>query len=305
MRPSSCAFPDSDDPPPTSGRVAWAYAVAALSAACSVTPESYATDEDAGSTQVVVAIARQESFVGRTRADALAGFLRLPASADRQAALELAGLGVQLPELGHCWQGEQGRSSTALEEVPAFELLEAGRVRVVADGGEPHELAPHAFPSVADFISGVLYASRERSGEGLPAGELYRLETDGGAVGALTLEQAAPRVPSDVTLNGIPLDSVEHLRTDEPLDLIWSGSSHPNDRVYVELTSAGSSRSLLCAFEDAAGAGTLSLAGFTPRGSAQLSLHRLRVTWPSSPGATVDQIELRFDFSVARSVEFE
>ena len=278
---------------------------AALSAACSVTPESYATDEDAGSTQVVVAIARQESLAGNASADALAGFLRLPASSDRQAALELAGLGVHLPDAGHCWQGEQGRSSSAPDEVPAFEFLEAGRVRIVADGGEPHELAPHAVPSVANFVSGVLYASRERSGEGLPAGELYRVETDGGAVGPLMLEHPAPRAPADVTLNGTPLSEVERLRTDAPLDLIWSGSAHPNDRVYLELTSSESSSSLLCTFEDAAGAGTLSLGAFSPGTSARLSLHRLRVAWPTSPGAAVDQTELRFDFSVVRSVELE
>lgn len=278
---------------------------AALSVACSVTPESYATDEDTGSTQVVVAIARQESQAGNTSADALAGFLRLPASTDRQAALELAGLGVHLPEVGHCWQGEQGRSSNPTSEVPAFEFMEAGRVRIVADGGEPHELAPHAFPSVANFVSGVLYASRERSGDGLPAGELYRVETNGGSVGSLALEHPAPHALTDVTLNGTPLGQVERLRTDAPLDLIWTGSTHPNDRVYVALTSSESSSSLVCTFEDAAGAGTLSLHAFAPGTSAELSLHRLRVAWPTSPGGAVNQAELRFDFSVVRSVEFE
>lgn len=281
-----------------------AVALGVLVASCSVAPESYSSDEARGSTHAVVTISRQESAGGSTRADALAGFIRFPAATDRAVALELAGLGMHLPEPGHCWHGEQERPGPELSDVGAIEFLEAGRVRVVADGGPPHELAPHVFPSVGDFISGVLYASRERSGQGLPAGERYRFAADGGTVGALDVENAAPHPLSDVTLNGTPFEAVELLSTNQPLDLIWSGSSHPADRVYLELTSTRSAKSVVCAFEDAAGAGTLVATEFEEQETAQLLLHRLRLLrtpWQDSP---VDEVELRFDFSQGRLVTF-
>lgn len=273
--------------------------------ACSVTPESYDVDEDSGSTHAIVTITRQEAGDGAARADALAGFIRFPAATDRAIALDVAGLGVHLPEPGHCWQGQRGRPGPELSEVSAIELLEAGRVRLVADGGPPHELAPHAFPSVGDFVSGVLYASRERSGQGLPAGERYRFEADGGAVGALDVEKAAPQVLSDVSLNGAPLEAVDVLSTEQPLDVIWSASTHPADRVYLELTSTQGSKGLVCAFEDAAGAGTLSPAEFEVGETAQLTLHRLRILRTPWRDAAVDEVELRFDFSRGRLMTFE
>lgn len=279
-------------------------ALAASAIACSVAPESYSSDEERGSTHAVVTISRQELTGGATRADALAGFIRFPAATDRAVALELAGLGMHLPEPGHCWQGEQGRPGPELSDVAAIEFLEAGRVRVIADGGPPHELAPHVFPSVGDFISGVLYASRERSGQGLPAGDRYRFAADGGAVGTLDIENAAPHPLTDVTLNGTPFDALESVSTDEPLDVIWSGSTHPADRVYVELTSTRSSKSLVCAFEDAAGAGTLVPTGFEEHESAQLLLHRLRILRTPWQGSPVDEVELRLDFSQGHLVTF-
>jgi hypothetical protein len=287
------------------GRALVGAALCTASAACSVTPESYTADEKVGSTQIVVAIARQESVDGGARADALAGFIRLPAATDRSAALELAGLGVHLPEVGHCWQGEPERSLAPLDEISTIEFLDAGRVRLIAGSGLPHELAPHAFPSVADFASGVLYASRERSGDGLPPGERYRLEAEGGVVGQLDLERSAPMAPSDVTLNGASFEAVARLQVLEPLDLIWGASTDPDDRIYLELSSTSSPSSLICTFEDAAGAATLSLENFLPGDTAQLALHRLRITRAASNESATDEVELRFDFSMSRVLEFQ
>lgn len=270
-----------------------------------MTPENYAVDPDRGSTQAVVAIDRQETLEGGSRADALAGFLRLPAATDRAIALDLAGLGIHLPDPGHCWQGEQERTAPALDAVSAIEFLEAGRVRLVPAGSPPHELAPHAFPSVGDLISGVLYASRERTGGGLPPSVSYRLQAEGGALGELELEQAAPALPAEVTVNGAPLENLAPLRTDQPLDLIWSGSADATDRMYAELTPARGTGSVVCAFDDAAGAGTLPLANVASGETAQLALHRLRVARVPLQNASVAQVELRFDFSVARAVAFE
>ncbi len=287
---------------------------AALAWGCSVAPESYEADAHKGSTHAVVAISRQDALRTAPRGDALAGFVHLPASADRDRALELAGLGIELPEPGQCWQRPPERTSEGLAGVPHIEFLDAGRVRLIA-GGAPHELAPHAFPTIADFISGVVYASRNRNGEGLPAAQLYRIETSNdGTVAELSASHDAPPMPTDVTLGGAPFESVEELAGGQPLDVTWSGSNEPTDRLYVEL-SAGS-KSQVCTFEDASGAGTVPTDGFAAGGDAQLALHRVRVarTVPHSPArddkngaaaSVVDQLEVRFDFSVSRGIRFE
>lgn len=286
----------------------------ALALGCSVAPADDAEAEK-GSTHAVVAVSRQDPLNASPRGDALAGFVQLPASTDRDSALELAGLGVAVPEVGQCWRKNPERSTGAASSVSRIELLDAGRVRLVAGSAEPHDLAPHAFPTIADFISGVLYASRDRSGEGLPPGQLYRIETSSdGIVGALSASHEAPSLPADVTLNGSAFESAESLSSGAPLDLTWRVSNDATDRLYVELAREDSA-SVVCSFEDTSGAGTVPTDGYAEGDSARLAVHRLRLvrTVPSTQGSgspggqdeTVDQLELRFDFSVSRSVRFE
>ncbi len=289
-------------------------ALSALTWGCSVSPETYVGDEK-GSTHAVVAVSREDTLNAPPRGDALAGFVHLPAAADRDRALELAGLGIELPEPGQCWRAAPERSTEGLAGVSRIEFLDAGRVRLIAGDAAPHELAPHAFPTIADFISGVVYASRDRNGDGLPAGQLYRIETgNDGSVAELSASHEAPPLPADVTLGGAPFESVEKLQSGQPLDVTWSVSSDTSDRFYVEVAASGASS--ICSFDDASGAGTVPTDGFPSGADAHLSLHRVRVarSVPQSPaqGANddqapkgVDQLELRFDFSVSRAVHFE
>jgi hypothetical protein len=284
-----------------------------LALGCSVAPANDETDSAKGSTQAVIAVSREDALDAAPRGDALAGFVQLPATADRDSALELAGLGVEVPDVGQCWRKSPDRPQSSLSGVSHIEFLDAGRVRLVAGSAEPHELAPHAFPTIADFISGVVYASRDQSGEGLPPGQIYRIETSsGGIVGALSASHEAPALPKDITLSGSDFATLASLKGGQPLDLTWGVSNDPTDRLYAEL-SGGRGAGVVCAFDDANGAGTIPTDGFVAGDQVHLAVHRLRLvrTTPTSAGAAseqdraVDQLELRFDFSVSRSIRFE
>jgi hypothetical protein len=315
LRQALCGLPEEGTRAFTQrrGRLVLA-ALSTLAWGCSVSPEAYDGEAQKGSTHAVVAVSRQDALNSPPRGDALAGFVHLPATADRNRALELAGLGIELPEPGQCWRAAPERSTGALAGVSSIEFLDAGRVRLIAGNAEPHELAPHAFPTIADFISGVVYASRDRSGEGLPPGQLYRIETGSdGSVAELSASHEAPPLPADVTLSGAPFEGVDQLVSGQPLDVTWSVSSDGTDRFYVELAATGAS--VVCTFDDATGAGTVPTDTFSSGTDAHLSLHRVRVarTVPQSEAHEanddapkgVDQLELRFDFSVSRSVFFK
>ncbi len=298
---------------PIAGRWVAAWQVAGFSAlalGCTVAPASDDADAEKGSTHAVVAVSREDSLDAAPRGDALAGFVQLPPSADRSAALELAGLGLEVPEAGQCSRKSQERPTSSLSGVSRIEFLDAGRVQLVAGSAEPHTLAPHAFPTIADFISGVVYASRDQSGEGLPPAQLYRIETSSdGYVGALSAEQAAPNMPAEVTLSGSDFAATEALKSGQPLDLTWSVSNDPGDRFYVELSAARGDAGVVCAFDDTAGAGTVPTEGYAAGDEARLAVHRLRLVRTttnatSASNETVD-LELRFDFSVSRSIRFE
>jgi len=69
-----------------------------LSAACSVDTDPPA-DTELRTTHAVVTIERAESADGTSsKAEALAGFLNVPALVDAHSVLRLVGLGLDLPE---------------------------------------------------------------------------------------------------------------------------------------------------------------------------------------------------------------
>jgi hypothetical protein len=110
-----------------------------------------------------VTVQRSVSVDGQSaRADVLAGFVRVPADVESRPLYELLGLRSTMPPVGQCRVKSSGPDVTpSLSGVGRVELLEAGDVWIGAQGAEA-TLAPHAFPTVTDQISGVLYASRDR-----------------------------------------------------------------------------------------------------------------------------------------------
>ena len=287
---------------------------------CSVSAEDYDADAGAGSTHVAVRIQHVTSPGGESRADALAGFVRVQASADAQDVLALAGLKLVLPPKGECFSDADGHRPLAI--VSDAELLEASAVSLETDGGT-HELAPYAFPNVADLLRGVVYLSRDRSGNALPMGATYTLmghgiepQNDPGLghnPDSLnnTLEvsstQQSPPPFAKVTVAGQPWSGSISTSAAPVLDLSWEPSDDTNDVVVVTIESEDDY--FACSFADGEGFGSVPLITYVGtelgQGGRQglLSLHRLRSRVEPGSGAIV-QVRMTFDFVLQTQIYF-
>jgi hypothetical protein len=234
------------------------------------------------------------------KAQAFAGFLSLPAELEPSAVLPSAGLALNLPATGTCKGTDDDPTAVPAAGFARAELLDAGEVTLVA-GGIVTTLAPRAFPSAADGISGVVYTTRDRAAEPLPAASRYTVATSGSAsLEAVSVELPAPAALAGVTVLGIPLSDDATIEGARPLELRWDAGA-PSDIVYVTVETDDTST--LCAFRDDSGRGTVPASALPPAGSASLSVHRLRATPFSSVG--LRRGELRFDFEVSGSVTVE
>jgi len=274
--------------------------LALVSAACSVDTDPPA-DTELRTTHAVVTIERAESADGTSsKAEALAGFLNVPALVDAHSVLRLVGLGLDLPEPGTCTLGTASVSASPLSETALVEFVDAGAVELEVSGAR-ERLAPYAFPTVTDSISGVLYTSRDRAADPLPSGSRYTLTASGLQIRA---SYDAPRALSSVTLNGTPFAEVANISTHSPLDLTWDVDA-PGDIVYVELAASGSSTRTICSFVDELGAGTVPTEAFATEAAGRVAVHRLRGREFEVPTGESSRGQLRFDFAVAANVTFE
>jgi len=257
----------------------------------------------------LVQVRRAETLEGDARADALAGLIRVPDSADAAEVFALAGLRDQLPAIGQCLAGDpsEARGPVAEAGLPSVELVPADAVMVLTPGGE-HLLAPHAFPSISDSIRGVIYTSRDQTAWSLPEDGSYQIVLRGaeGLDSGHAVHQS-PSVPSGIAISGVPLADVEEL-SQADLDLTWTPSGSTLDLLAVRLGLAESTYT--CTFRDADGFGSLSLVdvgralpGVALKDGAvgALSLHRVRAEASAAPGET-SVVEVRFDFSVSTEV---
>lgn len=270
--------------------------------ACSVEVDPGREATDAGSTRAVITVTRSAPAATpeEARADAFAGFLRTPADADAKTSLALAGLGLDLPALGECRRGTRNDSSTPGSALTRLELLDAGEVTLAA-GGSVTTLAPRAFPTVTDSISGVVYTTRDRAAAPLPAASAYTVATTGGSsLVALSGEAQAPALLKSVDVAGEPLGGGDVLTAHHELDVRWAAGSS-GDRVYLELEDG--SESLLCTFDDAAGHGVVPAALVPGPSTAAVTVHRLREVAFVDPAVTRGSV--RFDFELSASVTFE
>lgn len=259
-------------------------------------------DTEVKTTHAVVTIERSESADGTSsKAEALAGFLEVPALVDAHSVLQLVGLGLDLPEPGACTLGSAPASAGPLTETARVEFVDAGAVELEVSGAR-ERLAPYAFPTVTDSISGVLYTSRDRAADPLPSGSRYTLTADGDGL-QIRASHDAPRALSGVTVNGTPLAEVASVSTANPLDLTWDVDA-PGDIVYVELTGSASRR-VICSFADELGAGSVPTEAFATQGAGRVSVHRLRTHEFDVLQGDSSRGLLRFDFAVAANVAFE
>lgn len=289
----------SDNLAGCAGKLGLAAGLVVLAGGCALDPEPAGEDET-GSTHAVISISRSETADGEnSRAEALAGFLNVPPLVDAAAAMQLVGLGLDLPDLGSCLVGESNPVGP-LTETALVEFVEAGDVTLDVAGAR-EQLAPFAFPTVTDSISGVLYTSRDRAADPLPSDSRYTVSADG--LG-LVVARDAPKALEGVTLSGLPLAEVEAVKTGTPLDLTWSVAS-AGDVVYVELSGGATGSRTICSFADDVGAGSVPTDGFTSGSIGQVAVHRLRMHSFEVLEADSNRGQLRFDFALTANIAFE
>jgi hypothetical protein len=245
--------------------------------------------------------------------NALAQFVLLPSDADGDETLRAAGLRARLPEQTGCnaTSAAEGASEQPPRDSSSFEvleLLEAGDVSLRANGTVTH-LALNLFPG-SGSASGVLYTTPDQSASPLPPNALYTVDVTGSdAIPSLSIEGHSPASLSGVTLSGVPIDEAVAVTSGEPLDMTWTEGAS-GDRVYVEVADTGTS--LLCAFSDRDGSGTIPghlTALLAPGGSSHLSMRRIRESTgaqeaPNSPGRILET-SMRFDFELTAALRIE
>jgi len=281
-------------------------ALSSLGAACTVTPVDDASDADTGSTThalITVERSSSENSLEAPRAAAFAGFVRTPPEVDASAMLRLAGFGLDLPVAGQCSEPSRERNGNVrLSPLARVEFLDAGDV-ILRTNSSSALLATRALPAVTDLISGVVYTTRDRAPEPLPAAMMYTLSTTGGgALPGFNVNAGAPPLFSGIAVGSTPLAELSAVSARAPINLSWS-RGQSRDLVYVELGTKDGSLTTRCTFRDDAGIGSVPAGAFSGVGPGELSLHRVHSEPFVSPGS-VDAGEVRFDFEQSANVEF-
>jgi hypothetical protein len=262
-----------------------------------------------------VVVERSRSLDGTNSAQAMAHFVELRAGADR--SLELVGLHSPVQAPGQPCRVDF-EAPAPNQDLVELELLDAGAVEIVlpeGTGTAPQDtggpavvtLAPHAFPSISSFASGLVYTTRDRSADTLPSGTLYDIRVNGArSIPRLEFSGQAPEELSAVTLGGVPLAAVRELDATAPLDVTWE-VGRPSDVVVVEFANPDDgSRQLSCSFADDLGSASIApqLLALT-RGKTRLSVRRVRQVDADLGLSSTDTAvrgELRFDFEVNRAL---
>jgi hypothetical protein len=274
--------------------------VFALGCAADVVGDQETAQSEVTHAVVVVERSADADEPETVKAEAFAGFLSLPADLEPNAVLPIAGLTLDLPAAGACKDADDDSAPVPAVGLARAELVDAGEVTLVA-GGVVTTLAPRAFPSAADGISGVVYTTRDRAAEPLPAASRYTVATSGSAaLEPISVDLPAPAALAGVTVMGEPLSNGATIAGAHALELRWNAGA-AGDIVYATLETDDSTT--LCSFRDDGGRGALPASALPRAGSASLSVHRLRTTSFASVG--LGRGELRFDFEVSGSVTVE
>jgi hypothetical protein len=214
-------------------------------------------------------------------------------------------LALDMPPVGQCAAPAKDRDpSVPLRPMNRVEFLDAGDVQLrVGDGTQ--SLAPRAFPAVTDLIAGVVYTTRDRAAEPLPAGVRYAIQTAGSVgLNAVNLGEEAPAFLDGVAVEHVPLADVRQIKLSAPIQISWVPGD-ARDFVYAELSAEGGSQALRCTFRDDAGAGSVPAGMFATAGQGTLALHRVRSTRFDKVDGGAASGEVRFDFERAASIRFE
>jgi hypothetical protein len=279
-----------------------AVAVFAAVNACSGPAPEPPIENEPTRLQVVATVERQ-SVNGNDAGEDLAvllSVLRIPQSVNIDRSLRLMGLRTDLPPLGSCEVVDlSNRASPALSSVERIEFLDVGEVNVTS-GKRSLRLARQAFPTVTDFIAGVVYTSRDKNADLLPLDAGLSVRAGGsGKLKPFTLDIANRPQLDRLYLDGVPLSTVNRLAALNAFDLRWQPGT-PGDVLWLEFGANNGHKVVSCAYDDALGSARVPGGMTDELGESRLLLHRLHHAAVSLPG--FDAAEIRFDSRVTQAV---
>ncbi len=284
-------------------RVALASFVFAAAACSSSSDDNRPTEVIPTVTHAVVELQRSKSTNATLtdQANVLVSVLRVPATLDSRNVVRLVGLSSNPPDPGQCERIDYTRAATeATVPVQHVEMLDVGDVTLMA-GGHLSPLVRQAFPTVTDFIAGVVYTTRDLSSGPLPPSSSYSVIARGAAkIPPFRIDVAAPDEITNVKLEGVDLAEVTRLVRGNGVDLTWNPGS-AGDRFIVEIKSPDRPGDVSCAFNDSAGSGRLPADVLFSSGIVRLELHRLRTTTANTKA--LDRSQIEFDYSLVHLLE--
>jgi hypothetical protein len=249
-------------------------------------------------THAVVKLQRSRSTNAavQDQANVLFSVLRMPATLDSRNIVRMVGLSSSAPDVGQCEKLDYAQAATeATVSVQHVELLDVGDVSLVATNGGS-QLVRQAFPTVTDFIAGVVYTKRDLSSSPLPPATSYVLNARGApGIPAFRINMNTPQEPTDVRVDGVALAQVARLGRGQAAQLTWKAGA-PGDRIEVAIKNADRPGDFTCSFDDAAGSGSLPPDALLTRGTVRIELHRLRTTTANVKG--LDRVQVEFDYAL-------
>jgi hypothetical protein len=279
-----------------------AVAVLAAASACSGPAPEPPIESEPTRIHVVATVERQ-SVQGHATSEELAvllSVLKIPQSVNEDRLLRLMGLRTDLPPLGSCEVIDlANRASPSLSSVERIEFLDVGEVSVTS-GKRSMRLARQAFPTVTDFIAGVVYTSRDKNADLLPLEEGLSVRARGiGKLKPFTVDIAdRPRLDK-LFLDGAPLSTVNRLAALNPFELRWEPGV-AGDVLWLEVGANSGHKVVSCAFDDTLGSARVPGGMTDELGETRLSLHRLHHAKLNLPG--LDAAEIHFDSRLTQPV---
>lgn len=235
------------------------------------------------------------------QANVLFSVLRMPATLDSRNIVRLVGLSINVPDVGQCERLDYaGGPTEATVSVQHVELLDVGDVSLGASN-QSSLLVRQAFPTVTDFISGVVYTKRDLSLIPLPLATSYTLAARGAPdVAAFKIAVQAPEEPTDVAVDGLALAQVTRLSRKQNVKFAWKAGT-PGDKIAIDVKNPDRPGDVSCAFDDAAGEGIVPSDAFVAPGTVRLEFHRLRSRLSNIKG--IDRTQIEFDYALDHLVE--
>lgn len=272
---------------------------------CSSPQGDLSPSADPGLVHAVIAVERSSSTGAETDrgASALVGVVRVPPTIDSRQVVRLVGLADERPPLGTCEVTVlASRASPSLIAFERVEFLDVGDVWLSV-GSQRTPLARQAFPTVTDYISGVLYTTRDRAAAALPPASRYHIESRGGSgVPPFSVDVDAPDQLTHVSVNGMELGELTQLNASEEVKLAWN-AGRAGDEILAELEADSNGTTADCTFDDSLGRAVIPASLFKDRGPGRLTIRRVRRANVNLAG--VDRSELRFDFETSQPVQID